>query len=213
MGTNQDYKNRALASLEGKWGKGAIATLIYLIITMGIEWTITTPMGNNMVMSYSTSGIWTLICLPLNWGFAIYFLRLIRNDDLSYWHLFDGYKDFLRIFLAEFLTSIAMLIGFCLLIVPGIILGAGLLMTDFILKDDPEISALDAMMKSWKMTDGHKAELIYLFLSFLGWIILSLLTLGIGFLLLYPYMQSTLAHVYEDLKAEKEEQPFVQEAL
>jgi len=205
MGTNQEYKNRALASLEGKWGKGAIATLIYLIITMGLDWTITAPMGDNLVMSYSTSGFWTLICLPLNWGFCVYFLRLIRNDDLSYWHLFDGYKDFLRIFLAEFLVTIAMVIGFCLFIVPGIILGAGLLMTDFILKDDPEISALDAIMKSWKMTDGHKAELIYLFLSFLGWIILSILTLGIGLLLLYPYMQSALAHVYEDLKAEKPE--------
>ena len=205
MGTNQDYKNRALASLEGKWGKGAVATLIYLIITMGVDWTITAPMGNNMVMSYSTSGIWTLICLPLNWGFAVYFLRLIRNDDLSYWHLFDGYKDFLRIFLAEFLVTIAIVIGFCLLIVPGIILAAGLLMTDFILKDDPEIDALDAIKKSWKMTDGHKGELIGLFLSFLGWIILSTLTLGIGFLFLYPYMQTALAHAYEDLKAEKPE--------
>ena len=213
MGTNQDYKNRALASLEGKWGKGAIATLIYLIITMGLDWTITAPMGDNLVMSYSTSGIWTLICLPLGWGFVVYFLRLIRNEDLTYWHLFDGYKDFLRIFLATFLCELAILIGLCLLIVPGIILATGLLMTDFILKDDPEISALDAMMKSWKMTNGHKAELFYLFLSFIGWIILSILTLGIGFLLLYPYMQSALAHVYEDLKAEKEGQPLVQDSL
>ena len=58
MGSNQFYKNKALASLEGNWGKGAIATLIYLIITMGIDWTITAPMGSNLVMSYSTSGIW-----------------------------------------------------------------------------------------------------------------------------------------------------------
>jgi Predicted integral membrane protein len=103
------------------------------------------------------------------------------------------------------MTTVAILIGCCLLIVPGIILAAGLLMTSFILKDDPQISALDAMMKSWKMTDGHKAELIYLFLSFLGWLILCALTLGIGLLLLYPYMQSALAHVYEDLKEEKPE--------
>ena len=205
MGSNQFYKNKALASLEGNWGKGAIATLIYLIITMGIDWTITAPMGNNLVMSYSTSGIWTLICLPLNWGFCVYFLKLIRNEELTYWNLFDGYKDFLRIFLAEFMTTVAILIGCCLFIVPGIILAAGLLMTSFILKDDPQISALDAMMKSWKMTDGHKAELIYLFLSFLGWLILCALTLGIGLLLLYPYMQSALTHVYEDLKAEKPE--------
>ena len=154
-------------------------------------------------MSYSTSGIWTLLCLPLSWGFVVYFLDLIRNKELNYGQLFDGYKDFLRIFLAEFLVTIAIVIGFCLLIVPGIILATGLLMTDFILKDDPQISPLDAMMKSWKMTDGHKAELIYLFLSFLGWIILGTLTCGLGFLILSPYMQTALVHCYEDLKAEQ----------
>jgi len=203
MGTNQDYKNRALASLEGNWGKTAIATLIFLILSMGVSWTVTTPMGNNLVMSYSTQGIWTLLCLPLGWGFVVYFLNLIRNDNTDYERLFDGYKDFIRIFLAEFLVNLAMGIGMILLIIPGIIIGSGLVMTGFILKDDKEISAVDAMKKSWEMTDGHKGALVLLFLSFLGWIILSIFTLGIGMLFLYPYMQTALAHCYEDLKAEK----------
>ena len=203
MGTNQDYKNRALASLEGNWGKTAIATLIFLILSMGVSWTVTTPMGNNLVMSYSTQGLWTLLCLPLGWGFVVYFLNLIRNDNTDYERLFDGYKDFIRIFLAEFLVNLAMGIGMILLIIPGIIIGSGLVMTGFILKDDKEISAVDAMKKSWEMTDGHKGALVLLFLSFLGWIILSIFTLGIGMLFLYPYMQTALAHCYEDLKAEK----------
>ena len=203
MGTNQEYKNRALASLEGNWGKGAIATLIFLLLTMGISWTVTTPMGNNMVMSYSTQGILTLLFLPLGWGFVVYFLNLIRNENTDYERLFDGYKDFIRIFLAEFLVNLATGIGMILLIIPGIIIGSGLVMTGFILKDDKEISAVDAMKKSWEMTDGHKGALVWLFLSFLGWIILSMFTLGIGMLFLYPYMQTALANCYEDLKAEK----------
>ena len=205
MGTYSDYKNKALTSLEGKWGTAAIATLIYFVISMGISWTVTVPMGNNLVMSYSTQGIWTLICLPLSWGFYVYFLKLIRNEELSYGRLFDGYKDFLRIFLAKFLETLAVTIGFCLLIIPGIVLAAGLVMTDFILKDDPQISAIDALAKSWKMTSGHKADLVGLFFSFLGWIILSIFTLGIGCLFLEPYMNTTLAHYYEDLKAQQPE--------
>lgn len=205
MGTNQDYKNRALASLEGKWGKAVVATFIYYFLTMGLDWVVTTPMGDNLTMSYSTSGILTLVFLPLGWGFIVYFLNLIRFEDINYSRLFDGYKDILRIFLATFLSYLVIVIGLCLLIVPGIILATGLLMTDFILKDDPEISAIDAMAKSWKMTNGHKAELFYLFLSFIGWIVLSLLTLGVGFLILSPYMQTTLAHYYEDLKEEQGE--------
>jgi uncharacterized membrane protein len=73
-------------------------------------------------------------------------------------------------------------------------------MTDFILKDDKEISAVDALFKSWKMTKGHKMRLFWLALSFIGWAILSLLTLGIGFLFLVPYYEATFAHYYEDLK-------------
>jgi uncharacterized membrane protein len=205
MGSYSDYKNKALNSLEGKWSTVAIATLIFLVISAGINWSISVPMGTNWVMSYSTQGLWTLLCLPLGWGFVVYFLRLIRNDELGYGRLFDGYKDFLRVFIATFLYELAMVIGLILLIVPGIILGAGLVMTNFILKDDPQIGAIDALAKSWKMTSGHKADLVGLFFSFLGWIILSIFTLGIGFLFLYPYMYSTLAHYYEDLKAQQPE--------
>ena len=205
MGTNQDYKNRSLASLEGKWGTAAIATLIYLVVTMGINWGITVPMGDDIVMSYSTSGIWAIICLPLGWGFVNYFLNLIRNEELNYGQLFDGYKDFVRIFVTLLIEYIAITIGFILLIVPGIILMAGLVMTDFIMKDDKEIGYIDALKKSWELTDGHKGDLIWLFFSFFGWIILCGLTLGIGMIFLYPYMQSALAHYYEDLKAAKGE--------
>jgi uncharacterized membrane protein len=202
MATNQEYKDRALASLEGKWSNAVIVALIYLVLSTGIEWTITAPMGDNAVMSYSTSGIWELICLPLSWGLTIYFLRVIRNESLDYGHLFDGYKDFGRVFLAEFLVSIAVVIGFILLIIPGIIIALMFALTEFILKDDKEISAIDAMAKSIKMMNGHKTDLFVLTLSFIGWLILACLTLGLGFLLLIPYYYTTVAHFYEDVKAE-----------
>ena len=201
MGTNQDYKNRALANLEGKWGTAAIAALIFFAIYQGITLIVTAPMGDG-VMSYSTQGIWELVTLPLQWGFTVYFLNLIRNEDISYGRLFDGYKDFLRIFLAGFLVSLAVVIGFILLIVPGIYLALMFAQTEFILKDDKEISATDAMKKSMKMMEGHKGELFLLILSFIGWFILACITLGIGFLFLGPYFSTTMAHYYEDLKAE-----------
>ena len=203
MGINQTYKNRALASLEGKWGTACIATLILALISGGISTAVTLPFGSESPTGMGLNGIWSLLCLPLQWGYTVYFLKLIRKEDIRYESLFDGYKDFIRIFLAEFLVNLATSIGMILLIIPGIIIGSGLVMTGFILKDDKEISAIDAMKKSWEMTDGHKGALVLLFLSFLGWIILSIFTLGIGMLFLYPYMQTALAHCYEDLKAEK----------
>jgi len=160
-------------------------------------------MGNNMTMSYSTQGLWALLCLPLSWGFVIYFLNLIRNEDIRYERLFDGYKDFVRLFLAGFLVNLAVFIGILLFIVPGIIIAMMFSQTEYILKDDKEISAADAIMKSMRMMEGHKAELFWLIFSFIGWFILACLTLGIGFLFLAPYFNTTMAHYYEDLKAEQ----------
>ena len=202
MDNNQGYKNRALANLEGKWGTAAILSLIYFALSEGISFVVTTPMGNGTAISYSTQGIWELLCLPLGWGFTVYFLNLIRNEDIKYERLFDGYKDFVRVFLAMFLVLLVVVIGTILFIVPGIILALMFSQTEYILKDDKEISAADALMKSMKMMEGHKMELFWLMLSFIGWFLLSCLTLCIGFLFLAPYFNTTMAHYYEDLKAE-----------
>lgn len=205
MGTNQTYKNRALASLEGNWGSAVIATLIVAVISGGISTVITLPFGNESSTGMSLNGIWTLLCLPLEWGFTVYFLNLIRKEDISYERLFDGYKDFIRTFLMEFLYCIAMMIGFILLIIPGIIVSIGLCMAPYILKDDPQISAMDSLMKSWQITKGHKMEIFWLGLSFIGWIILGLVTFGIGLILVAPYMETSFAHFYEDLKNQQGE--------
>jgi uncharacterized membrane protein len=199
MGTNQDYKNRALASLEGKWSNGAIASLIVFLLSGGVGNIVTLPM--NETTSLSVSSLWSVLCLPLSWGLAVYFLNLIRNENIDYGRLFDGYRDFLRILLAQFCVGLCVLIGFIFLFVPGIIIGLMLSQTSFILKDDQQIGFLDAMKKSKDMMKGHKSELFWLTLSFIGWFILSCLTLGLGFLLLVPYWYSTAAHFYEDLKS------------
>ena len=202
MGSNQYFKNKALESLEGNWGTAAIATLIIAIISGGISTGITMPFGNDFVTGMGINSIWSLLCLPLQWGFSVFFLNLIRKEDIRYERLFDGYKDFIRVFLMEFFYIIAVTIGICLLIIPGIILAIGLMMAPYILKDDQEISAMDALKKSWEITKGHKMKLFWLGLSFIGWIILSLMTLGIGFFFLVPYMDTTFAHYYEEgLKA------------
>ena len=201
MGSNQYFKNKALESLEGNWGTAAISTLIIAIISGGISSAVTMPFGNDFATGIGINGIWSLLCLPLQWGYTVFFLNLIRKEDFNYERLFDGYKDFARTFLMEFFYVIAMMIGFCLFIIPGIILAVGLVMAPYILKDDPEISAMDALKKSWEMTKGHKRRLFWLGFSFIGWMILSIMTLGIGFFFLLPYIDTTFAHYYEDLKA------------
>ena len=76
---------------------------------------------------------------------------------------------------------------------------------DFILKDHPEISGQEAIHRSRVLMDGNKMKLFLLYLSFIGWALLCILTLGFGFLLLFPYVQASLAAFYQDLvNVEKE---------
>ena len=204
MENNQFYKNRALESLEGKWTIGVVAALIAVLISQGVSILATTPMGQLEGSSFSC--LWAMLCLPLSWGFSVFFLNLIRNNDIRYERLFDGYRDIIRIGVTELLRCFFIAFGFILFIVPGVILGLMFSQTSFIMKDDPNIGYIDAMMKSAQMMKGHKWRLFWLTPSFTGWIILACLSLGIGFLMLAPYWFSTTAHFYEDLKAEANRQ-------
>lgn len=73
-------------------------------------------------------------------------------------------------------------------------------MTLFILKDEPELKYNAAIEKSMKMMSGYKMKLFLLDLSFIGWAILCILTLGLGFLFLSPYVTTAHAAFYEELK-------------
>jgi uncharacterized membrane protein len=86
------------------------------------------------------------------------------------------------------------------LIIPGIIAGLSYAMTFYILYEDENISPSEAIDKSKLMMDGHKLKLFYLVLRFLLWALVCVLTLGLGFLILLPYMQITFAKFYDDIK-------------
>ena len=69
-----------------------------------------------------------------------------------------------------------------------------------ILSDNPDIGAMNAIKKSKELMEGHKLKLFKLLLGFLGWALLCILTLGIGFLWLAPYVTLSLTVFYEDVK-------------
>ena len=54
------------------------------------------------------------------------------------------------------------------------------------------------------MMKGHRWEYFCLYFSFIGWILLEIITLGIASIWVNPYMSATFAGYYEKLKAEYE---------
>ena len=74
-------------------------------------------------------------------------------------------------------------------------------MSYFILADDPNIPANEARKRSMEMMRGNKWRLFCLDFSFFGWILLSILTLGVLYFWIIPYIQTARAEFYQDLLA------------
>jgi uncharacterized membrane protein len=51
------------------------------------------------------------------------------------------------------------------------------------------------------MTQGHKMDLFVLDLSFIGWMLLGSITLGIAYIWVLPYMNATHINAYNSLKS------------
>ena len=71
--------------------------------------------------------------------------------------------------------------------------------------DNPDMSGADAVEESKRLMTGKRASLFCLELSFIGWAILSVATLGIGFLWLVPYVQFANVAFYKYATGNKEE--------
>jgi len=136
-------------------------------------------------------------------GFAILFLNLIRIGKANLGDLFKGFNNFGKAFLAYFLMSLFTILWALLLIIPGIIAAIKYSQTFYIIADNPNIKAIDAIRESKRMMDGHKWRYFKLQLSFIGWALLSILTLGIGSLWLAQYTYASYALFYENLKGNK----------
>ena len=174
------------------------ATLIYMILYGAFSAGTELSGGFGSVIC---SLLVLLIGIPLEWGYSIMFLPLVRQEGkLDLGMLFDGFKDYGRILLTLLLMSVYVFLWALLLLVPGFIKAYSYSMTPYILKDRPDLKCNAAIEESMRMMRGNKMKLFLLDLSFIGWALLCILTLGIGLLWLEPYMVSARAAFYEELK-------------
>ena len=79
-------------------------------------------------------------------------------------------------------------------------------MSMYILAENKDISALDAIRKSKEIMNGHKMDYFILSLSFIGWIFLIAITFGIAAIWVTPYMETTYANFYNKIKSDIGEQ-------
>lgn len=190
---NSMLRQQALDSLKGKWGIAIGGFLLYAVIS---------AIPSNLPIIGVVAPL--ILNGPFQLGLTKFVLSISRNSEPRIEQLFEGFNDFVRAMQAYLQMILFIVLWSLLFIIPGIIAGLSYSMTFYILADDPYISASDALKKSKTMMDGHKMDLLLMSLSFLGWMLLCLLTLGIGFLWLMPYINVSIAKFYQDLKGDEE---------
>jgi uncharacterized membrane protein len=179
----------ARESLKGKWGLAIGTFLLYMLISVVLQ--MIPILG--IIASLVITG-------PFALGLTYFTLSISRNQDAKLEQIFQGFNNFGTALGAYLLMALFIILWTLLLIVPGIIAAISYSMTFYIIADDNTIGAMDAIDKSKKMMYGYKWKYFCLCLRFIGWALLCILTLGIGFLWLMPYMQVSMAKFYDDVK-------------
>jgi uncharacterized membrane protein len=199
-------KTQARQSLQGKWGLAVkvtiLLTLIKLLIPLSLAPTYTDWGNTNQTVTLNDLLVlaWDIVVVSVcTLGFSSFFLRLCRAENprisvlFSY---FTSWHNYIRGVLSYLLPFIYVLLWSLLFLIPGIIKSFSYAMTNYILIDHPELSVNAAITKSREMMNGNKWRLFVLYLSFIGWVPLVIISLGIGLLWLIPYVEATVAQFY-----------------
>lgn len=215
MQLNSELRAQARERLDGKWGTFVLMTFLMCVIQVllqipsyiGSLLEVLSPENAMASLSFSNiSNILSLLALPLGWGLTVSLLRNHREESVDIENLFDGFRRgrYVRVFCALFLVNLFTFLWTLLLIIPGIMKAFSYALTPYILLDEPELTAKQAISRSCEIMQGRRWKLFCLYFSFIGWGILCVLTFGIGFLWLAPYINASIAAFYEDARAEYE---------
>lgn len=160
--------------------------------------------------AFSAFGFGSLLALTsliiggtIELGFAQYLLKQYNHANFELHDLFSRFDRFGQGFAQKFLRGLYTILWSFLFIIPGIVKSYAYAMTPFIMAENPEMSASEAITASKELMDGHKGELFTLDLTFIGWGLLAALTFNLGHLALNPYHNAAYAVFYKDLTANK----------
>ena len=227
--TASEIRQEARKCLTGKWGKGALATLIFFVIDYIISFVL-----NLVPMVGSIASL--IITVPLSFGFTVVVMsKLKRGEEISYLEFFkNGFDKFVKVWQTTLWIFVKMLAPIVVAIIGAVVMVTGFTMSAtgssagaiigilgviayivgivwaipraysyklalYIINDNPDMLAKEAVEKSAEIMNGHRWAFFWLQCTFIGWAILACFTLGIGMFWLIPYIQVSTVAFYDNL--------------
>ena len=193
-----ELKLKAKERLNGKYKDAILVLLIPSLISFGLGF-IEGFLGLGLIGDILSIVVSALI----GFGTVSYYLKVSRNDSVDYKEIFSKTDMFLSYIGITLLVGLFIILWGLLFIIPGIIAALNYSLVYYIKLDNPELGVMEVLNKSKQMINGHRWEYLVLGLSFIGWAILGVFTLGILYFWLIPYMEVTYANFYNSLKENK----------
>lgn len=138
---------------------------------------------------------------PLKLGCNAFFLKNADDSTTKVGAIKDGFNPYLRNVKALFRRDFFIFLWSLLFIIPGIIKAIEYRLVPYILAENPEMTGKEAMERSKQLMTGHKWESVVMDLSFIGWILVGCLTLGIALIFyVLPYSEASYVEMYKGLK-------------
>ncbi|MDR1160001.1 MAG: DUF975 family protein [Syntrophomonadaceae bacterium] len=178
-------KMAAKEQISGNIGILFICFVIIFIITLGASFILFASF---------------IIAPSFHMGLIMIFLNLTEGVKPKAENVFKGFDFFGKALWLNILIMVFVFLWSLLLIVPGIIKMISYSMSYYILADNPEMTAREALNSSKEMMHGHKKDLFVLILSFFWWFLLVGVTCGIAAIYVHPYVMATITNFYKTIK-------------
>lgn len=189
----KQLKAQAKAQIKDKIGILIAVTLIIGAISVAASLVANLIPGVGMIVTIIVTPAFALSTVRI-------YLMVVRGMTPEVKDSFSGFDDFFSAFKVTLLVGLYTFLWSLLFIIPGIVKSYAYSMSLYILADNKGKSARECVRESVEMTDGHKAELFVLDLSFIGWYLLATLTCGLAYLYVVPLYNATRANAYEAIK-------------
>lgn len=217
-----DYRFVAREALRGRWPITILLTVVAVLLGADGSSGGSASFGNRDAASHSAHSfsfgwdwmmayivglfslflfIYVLFCLivgsSVELGLNLYNIRLVqRVEQQPFMTLFERFQIFGKALGLRLFTGLFVWLWMLLLIVPGIIAAYRYAMAPWLMAQYPEMGIREAVDRSKELMRGRKADLFFLHVSFIGWLILGMIPFGIGLLWVIPYMNAAEAAFY-----------------
>ena len=214
--TNSEIKQWAKAKLKGHlWPVLAAVFVAGILTNLSISTTNTTMVDGEAITS-TTSYSFGWLFYFVGVGLAYYLVKFIKDQNPEFKDIFHFSKDFGRCIGACLLQALWIFLFTLLLIIPVIIKAISYTLVPWLMADDKykDLKIPELLKKSEEMMNGHKMDYFLFMLSFIGWYLLIIPTLGLIMIYAGPYIAVAQAKYLTDLKdaAEGKTEP-VKEAV